>query len=129
GNVRIADVYDRGVLELLHLRFDLPQLQNRALIGGLRRTVADRNLQVHAHQIVRELVLEHLALRGRKSLLSYRRRSPTSARYRRNAGESLAGILSKQSRGRPQSNPRRARVDSSVGDIDLLLQQLGPLLK
>src|SRR6266850_7203009 len=68
---RIADVHHREILELLHLRFDLPQLQDRALIGGLRRTVANRNLDVYTDQVVGKLVVKYLVLRGRKSRLGF----------------------------------------------------------
>src|SRR5712671_322786 len=119
----IADVHHRSILKLLHLRFDLPQLQDRALVGSLRRAVAKRNLHVHTNQVVRKLVLEHLALCGRESLLGdCRRPSRSRTRYGGNAGESLAGVLGEQGGSRPQGDPGCARIDPRVRDVDLLLE-------
>src|SRR6266852_3231502 len=125
------------------------------LVVGLRRAVAERDLHIHAHQIVREHIVKDLTLCGRKSVLvlscNGRRGNQrlkkawdriatgihdrgSGARrwnsgYGRNASQALARVLSKEGGGWPQRNPRGARVNPGVRDIDLLLEQLRPSLK
>ncbi len=69
GDVGVADVEERGVSQLLQLRFELALGQRGASVIGLRGAVAQRQIKIQRREVIGKLIGENLILGGAEALL------------------------------------------------------------